>query len=223
MSLELDHVFICTATGAPEADQLIEFGLTEGSANRHPGQGTANRRFFFQNAFLELVWVEDPVEAQSELVRRTGLWERWSRRGRGASPFGVGFRPGPEDAKAVSFPTWEYRPPYLPEPLAIHMATNSDVATEPLLFYLAFGRRPNPDDPTRRQPRDHAADLRTITGVRVSVAQDGAGPELRAAETSCAGLQFTPANEDLMKVSFDGESRGETIDFRPALPLILGW
>ena len=68
------------------------------------------------------------------------------------SPFGVGFRPAPaegsEQGRAVPFPTWEYRPPYLPEPLAIHMAANSDVATEPLLFYLAFGRRPNPDDPT---------------------------------------------------------------------------
>jgi hypothetical protein len=223
MSIELDHVFICTAAGAPEAERLIEFGLTEGSPNRHPGQGTANRRFFFQNAFLELLWVEDPAEAQNELVRRTGLWERWSRRGRGASPFGVGFRPGPETGKPVPFPTWEYRPPYLPEPLAIHMAANSDVATEPLLFYLAFGRRPNPDDSARRQPRDHAAGLRTITGVRVGVAHGGAGPELRAAEASCPGLQLSPAIEDLMEISFDGETRGESIDFRPALPLILRW
>jgi hypothetical protein len=223
MSIELDHVFICTAAGAPEAERLIEFGLTEGSPNRHPGQGTANRRFFFQNAFLELVWVEDPAEAQSELVCRTGLWERWSRRRGGASPFGVGFRPGSEDGKPIPFPTWEYRPPYLPEPLAIHMAANSDVATEPLLFYLAFGRRPNPDDPARRQPRDHAAGLRTITGVRVRVAHGGAGPEFRAAEESCPGLQFIPANEDRMEVSFDGQTRGELIDFRPILPLILRW
>ena len=46
MSLELDHVFVNTAPGAPEADQLLSFGLVEGSSNVHPGQGTANRRFF---------------------------------------------------------------------------------------------------------------------------------------------------------------------------------
>ena len=44
--MEFDHLFICVDSPAKEADALIEFGLTEGSANVHPGQGTANRRFF---------------------------------------------------------------------------------------------------------------------------------------------------------------------------------
>jgi hypothetical protein len=57
MSVELDHIFICTEVGVPEADQLVTFGLTEGSSNLHLGQGTANRRFFFYNAMLELLWV----------------------------------------------------------------------------------------------------------------------------------------------------------------------
>ena len=42
---EIDHVLIFTCAGAPEADRLIVFGLSEGSPNRHPGQGTANRSF----------------------------------------------------------------------------------------------------------------------------------------------------------------------------------
>src|SRR5437879_6291460 len=93
MQLELDHFFVCASIGAPEADRLIEFGLSEGTPNNHLGQGTANRRFFFHNAFLELLWVADPAEAQTSAVRRTGLWERWSRRSGGCSPFGIGFRP----------------------------------------------------------------------------------------------------------------------------------
>jgi hypothetical protein len=40
--------------------------MAEGEPNTHPGQGTACRRFFFRNAFLELVWVRDPAEAQGE-------------------------------------------------------------------------------------------------------------------------------------------------------------
>jgi hypothetical protein len=28
----------------------------EDSSNTHPGQGTANRQFFFNNAYLELLW-----------------------------------------------------------------------------------------------------------------------------------------------------------------------
>lgn len=80
MVIELDHVFICTDPGAPEAEELVRFGLREGPPNRHPGQGTANRRFGFANAMIELFWVNDAREAQSECTRRTLLWERWSGR-----------------------------------------------------------------------------------------------------------------------------------------------
>jgi hypothetical protein len=52
MTVALDHLFICTSSGAPEAERLAEFGLIEGTPNCHPGQGTANRRFFFHNAML---------------------------------------------------------------------------------------------------------------------------------------------------------------------------
>jgi hypothetical protein len=67
---EIDHVLIFTSVGAPEAEPLIAFGLTEGSRNRHPGQDTANLRFFFDNAMLELLWVESRDEAQSEGISR---------------------------------------------------------------------------------------------------------------------------------------------------------
>jgi hypothetical protein len=224
MTVELDHVFICTAVGAPEADRLIDFGLSEGSPNHHPGQGTACRRFFFKNAYLELLWVVDPGEAQSALVRRTGLWERWARRGRDASPFGVGLRPISSEEAVAPFQAWAYRPPYLPEPLAIHMADNSEVLTEPLLFYLPFGRPPNPDDPARRQPREHAAGVRTITRLLILAGQgDGTAPQLRAVEEQCEGVGFAHGSEALMEVGFDGERSGGTADFRPALPLILRW
>jgi hypothetical protein len=38
MPIELDHLFVCTAPGAPEAEKLVQFGLHEGPPNRHPGQ-----------------------------------------------------------------------------------------------------------------------------------------------------------------------------------------
>ena len=56
------------AAGAPEAAALIAAGLTEGSSITHPGQGTANRRFFFENIYVELVWVSDAEEARRELM-----------------------------------------------------------------------------------------------------------------------------------------------------------
>ena len=93
MQIELDHLFVCTDPGAPEAEKLVQFGLHEGPPNQHPGQGTACRRFSFINAMIELFWVSDEREAQSQSTRRTLLWERWSRRKGNASPFGICVRP----------------------------------------------------------------------------------------------------------------------------------
>ena len=73
MQVELDHLFVCTAPGAPEAEELVRFGLREGPASRHRGQGTANRRFAFSNAMMEFLWVSAAQEAQSEDPRRTLL------------------------------------------------------------------------------------------------------------------------------------------------------
>src|SRR5262245_14202678 len=105
--IALDHLFICTSIDAPGAERLVEFGLAEGEPNVHPGQGTECRRFFFRNAYLELLWVKDPNEAQSDLVRPTCLWERWSRRESGSNPFGLCFRPAADLAGRPPFPTWD--------------------------------------------------------------------------------------------------------------------
>jgi len=51
--MEIDHIYICTGKNAPAGDLLVEFGLLEGSSNTHPGQGTANRRFYFHNLMLK--------------------------------------------------------------------------------------------------------------------------------------------------------------------------
>jgi hypothetical protein len=67
-TIAFDHLFICTAIGAPEAEYLISLGLKEGRSNIHPGQGTANRCFFFRNFMLELLWVDNGVNEIKKLV-----------------------------------------------------------------------------------------------------------------------------------------------------------
>src|SRR5262245_10672891 len=100
---ELDHLFVWASLGGPEADRLVAFGLTEGEPNTHPGQGTACRRFFFRNAYLEIPWVHDPIEAQAEVIRPTGLWPRWSGRSTNTSPFGLCLRPARPGGGGVPF------------------------------------------------------------------------------------------------------------------------
>jgi len=79
MRIELDHLFVCTTPGAPEAERLVQFGLHEGPPNQHAGQGTANRRFAFANAMIELFWVSDERGSKSKYQAHPALGEMvWS-------------------------------------------------------------------------------------------------------------------------------------------------
>lgn len=217
---EVDHLFVCTDVGAPEAERLRAFGLTEGEPNVHPGQGTANRRFFFRNVFLELLWVSDPAEAQGEIVRPTQLWSRWSQRRSEASPFGVLFRPAHRGAEVVPFPCWEYKPRYLPSPLVIHVGADVPLS-EPWWGYLAFGRRP--DDPGRphRQPMEHGIGFQEVTHLRFT--SPSGGSLSGAAHVASEAVALAPGPEHLLEITFDGGVRGSDADFRPALPLVFRW
>jgi hypothetical protein len=219
---QLDHLFICADVGAPEADALVAFGLTEGEPNVHPGQGTANRRFFFHNAMLELLWVRDPGEAQSAAVRPTRLWERWSQRNAGASPFGVCLRPVHARAREAPFPAWPYRPPFLPAPHAIHVAEGAPLS-EPMWFYLDLVRKPDAAGSPSRAALTHPAGVHEITRVRLTGpdGQDASAAARAVTRTGVVALAQGP--EHLLEIGFDGEQRGRSTDFRPALPLVLRW
>jgi hypothetical protein len=85
---ELDHLFICVSPGASEAETTDRARPGGRSAQHASGQGTANRRFFFANGMLELLWVADEAEAQSEMARPTLLGSVGRSETQGASPFG---------------------------------------------------------------------------------------------------------------------------------------
>jgi hypothetical protein len=221
--VEVDHVFVSASVGAPEGDRLIQLGLLEGSANRHPGQGTVNRRFFFANAMLELLWVEDAAEAQSEAepARRLHLWERWAGRDGAACPFGVCLRPTAGTSDVAPFPSWEYRPSY--SPVGLPVANNSTVDSEPLLFFSPMHRRMDTAPADRREPYEHALPIRELTSLRIFTpgAATLSAPMLAALRTGA--FSFQRAASPLLELGFDGEHRGGRADLRPALPLILLW
>jgi hypothetical protein len=223
MPVELDHVFLLVSGGGPEAERLAALGLTEAQPNRHPGQGTACRRFVFANAYLELVWVESPQEAQGEVARPLHLWERWSGRGAGTCPFGVILRPAPPGDAAPPFPAWEFRPPYLRAPLVFHVGVNADCVEEPLLFYFPVPRRPDSVPRHDRQPLEHRTGFRELTALRIfSPHAATASPAIQAVGRTAAVL-FQPGPEYLMEIGFDGEGHGGRAEMRPALPLVMCW
>lgn len=213
MCIELDHLFVCTAPGAPEAEQLIRFGLREGPPNQHPGQGTANRRFAFVNAMIELLWVSDISEAQSPHTKRTLLWERWSGRMDRACPFGICLRPVDSQDPGPPFPSWEYRPVYLPEPLIMHIGEAG--LNEPMWVYLSFMRLVHRE----QWFIEHPVGIRAITGLTLTTTMplhSHVSQKVIESGVLMSRLGETP----LLEIEFDGGRRREQVDFRPHLPFV---
>lgn len=198
----IDHVFVMTEPGASAGDDLVAVGLREGSPNVHPGQGTANRRFFFEDFMLELFWVHDLEEASSDLVRRTGLAARFVDRERGACPFGVCIRSSEAGARPP-FSTWTYTPPYVPPGTGIAIALGSDDIAQPLVFAVTGSGR-------RDEPTDHRCGFRRLTRVHLRYPAAAELPESVAALVEL-GLVSCSAGEPCLELGFDGERRGSTI------------
>jgi hypothetical protein len=193
----------------------LRLGFIEGQSNTHPGQGTANRRFFFENFMLELIWVADAAEAQSERTRRTRLWERCERRELGASPFGIIFAPSGDQAPAAPFPTWAYAPIYLPPGVSMLVAEGTNLS-EPGLFYLPFMRRGARRD---SQPVTHALPIRRISGLAVGVprlTEVGAASSIAEAQGL---LKYFESQQHVLEILFEGP-QDLRFDLRPELPLI---
>jgi len=179
-------------------------------------------RFFFRNAYLELLWITDPAEAQSATIRPARLWERWNARGT-ACPFGLCFRPGAQDDGNIPFPSVEYRPPYLPESWSFHVGTSAGVLTEPVLFYLPFSKRPDSQSAPRRQVVDHAAGLRELTRVElISPHVDRLSPAFEALLRTSVVRRRIGAGH-FVELGFDGDTKGRVMDFRPGLPIVFCW
>ncbi len=221
-SFELDHLFVTVPPEAPGIEPLLALGLREGTRNVHPGQGTANRRIFLHNAMLEFLWLTDATEAQSDLIRRTRLFERCNPQEVHACPFGICLRPTAATAK-LPFPVWHYTPPYLPPGASIPVATNSELTHEPLIFCLPAAVRPDRYPADRQQPVTHPAGLREITQVILSMPL--AQPPSEALRyLHDAGLVVLREGESYaMRIEFDEGRQGEERSFVPQLPLVWRW
>ncbi len=91
--------------------------------------------------------------------------------------------------------------------------------SEPELFYFGVPRRPGD---VRDQPLEHAAPLREVTSVSITVP----GPPTAALRaTEATGVVSFPAGaEPLMALGFGApDQEVGCVDFRPELPLVLRW
>lgn len=233
--LERDHIFVWVSEEAPEAAALEKLGLyTDRRVNKHTGQGTASIVFYFENAYLELIWVDDEgVAAKKDNEAGGGavhMVERSRWRQTGASPFGVGLHGRAGVTDAIPFATRKYWAEWMKPDTFIEFATSSSNAREPMCFvvpeYIAV---PPPEKvrsllesrPEARKLFAHPLGARELTAVKITVSG------VRRLSTTASLLSengvvtFEKGKTPVLELTFDGGSRGKTLDARPTLPLIL--
>ncbi|MBJ7539298.1 VOC family protein [Marinomonas transparens] len=213
--MELDHLFIAVQH-PKQADVFEQLGFTEASANQHLGQGTANRRFFFNNAFIEFLYLTNKDEACSELTTPTLLFERLTSDATNVSPFGICFRPSQAQEK-LSFTAWDYHPSYLPANYSVQISYAP--ISEPMWFYLAFSKRPDQTPEERAQPLLHSCGVKNLTHTKLicsSITSDAAQQANALQE-----LSLKQGDTPLLELTFDHNQQNKTLDCRPTLPLII--
>jgi len=213
MNMELDHIFILTEPGAPQADLLVDVGIVEGMPNSHPGQGSANRRFFFTNSMLELLYIRDLSESVSGPASGLKLAERLADPN--ASPFGLVVRTISPSAD-FPFPGWPYFPEYLGGDKYFHIGDNSDVLDEPLCSLL-----PSFPQSASAQP-DPAEPFTTITSVRINVPVTKPSVVLQSL-SEMKRVSIHCGEPHLMEIVFGDGIEKQQKDFRPFLPLKIYW
>jgi len=156
--MTIDHIFIFTDDKGKVADELVAFGLMEGSSRVHVGQGTTNRKFYFLNFFLEILWVHNENEIKSEQTKPTGLCQRADYKTNNFSPFGLCFVNSDETEKLFEN-AFKYQPDYFPNGMAIDVIKNDTQPDLPWTFQLPFkGKKKNHHEPT-----NHSNGIETLS------------------------------------------------------------
>jgi len=213
MAIELDHFFIITDKKTSLSKQISSIGLIEGTRNNHPGQGTANRRFFLPDSTLELIYVRGVNEALHSRGKRLRFVERMSNPV--SSPFGL-IAKATIDSKGAPFPGWHYYPEYFGDDQYFHVGENSDLLEEPLCVCMP----PNLSRPRISLKSENP--LWVLTELRISVPVTQPTPPLEAF-SKCEGVSLRLNESHLMEIVFNQNKEGRTKDMTLEYPVVIHW
>jgi hypothetical protein len=179
---------------------------------------------YFENAYLELIWVDTSVSVDPQHAR-TAKWFRDAAAWRttGKSPFGLGLHRLAGDTAALPVPVEREPAPWLERGAYYELLRQAADSLAPD-FFVVPGIAAVPSwilQARAREPElwQHRAGDRKITVVRVygTPAQEPAA--FRALRPG--SIEFVRAPEPLIEVVLDHGSRGQRVDLRPDLPLVL--
>lgn len=200
--MKIDHIFIFSCDNGKEVDALIDFGFSEGSSRVHPGQGTVNRKIYFENFFLEIVWVHNEAEIKSDNVQKTKLWERSNFLTNGYSRFGLGFTNTPDTDKLFAN-SIKYQPDYFPKGAYFEIIANDQNFCLPWTFRLPVLPPKKSDEPI-----DHNNGIRKLTKVSFDLSSKESENEFVREIESNSDIRFITGSENILTLEFDNVSKG---------------
>lgn len=226
--LTIDHLFVLVPPGAQRAQAALQqAGFTVNtSVNRHDGGGTASITVRFDNAYLELLWVDSTVPLDSAWGPRA---ERYRRavpgRPTDPSPFGVGLRRLPSAPEALPWVTRPYHALWMePDEQIDVLAPAADFMPAPRVFVvprsMAF------DAWSAEEVQDHPAHFRHPIGAHRLTSVELHLPPIAAAlppgrPGQIEGLRLVPDTTHLAILTLDDGATGRSVDLRPAMPLLI--
>ena len=221
---ELDHITILTRVDAPEAALLENLGFVRfGGVTQHEGMGTASTSFFFENAYLELLWAHDGELAQEKFsVVHYDLDARARWQDTLASPFGLMLRHSSPLTKGVL----EGSGAMPPVPTETFSFNNQPVefsahnSAEPACGFLPTALT-YPSFKHTITNRTHALGMKEITRVTVSIYDEFQLSPLARWLTVNQIAIIQPAAYANLEIEFDHGAQGESLNLRPDLPLVL--
>ena len=154
-------------------------------------------------------------EADSDAVRCTQLWERWSGRNEGISRFGLLYGGAIQPGLRSPLATRSYFPSCLPASLGIDIAQGVTL-DEPAIYVMPWLRA---DRPRPNEPIDHARPVRVVTGASVGM------PDLHSLSDAARWvvdaklLSFFESDSPVLEIQFESQE-SSLIDCRPDLPLV---
>jgi hypothetical protein len=223
--LELDHVYIVVSPGGKqEIAALQSAGLTIGPPRQHDGEGTTSVAAFFENAYLELMWLDSTVSvtpehaASVQRFRQAADW-RVSRH----SPFGLGVRRLPGEDQAFGFPIVREGAPWI-GPDAAYEILNQPADTRAADLFVLPRAAAVPQWIGRMRERSpellrHRGGGRAITLVRIHGPVDQQPSTLPLLHP--AGIEMRTASEPLLEILIDGGHGTSRKDLRPILPIVV--
>jgi hypothetical protein len=227
--LEIDHLLIFALEEILEVSILQEFGLCcNTQIIRRVEQGTASRVFFFENVYLEVVWLEDKERARQHAID-TGIdilartcWQQT-----GASPFGIGLRCKREIDDFMPYSKiHRFRRNQLDRSIKFSQENLAHL-TEPLCFtipnHLALTTLINCSCQQHRQLIYHPLGVKKLTSTNITINGNEKLTNTISLLDRHNVLTIQRGIFPLLDLTFDNNLKQKIIDFRPILPMLINY